>query len=34
MMSGLNKVGETIAAEWLKAAGADGEAILKAYRGK
>jgi TRAP-type C4-dicarboxylate transport system substrate-binding protein len=34
LMSAMNKVGDTIAAEWLKAAGADGEAILKAYRGK
>ncbi|HEX5613454.1 MAG TPA: TRAP transporter substrate-binding protein [Burkholderiales bacterium] len=34
LMSALNKVGDTIAGEWLKAAGADGEAIVKAYRGK
>ena len=34
MMAALGKVGETIAGEWLKAAGADGEAIVKAYRGK
>jgi TRAP-type C4-dicarboxylate transport system substrate-binding protein len=34
LMSAMTKVGNTIAAEWLKAAGADGEAILKAYRGK
>jgi TRAP-type C4-dicarboxylate transport system substrate-binding protein len=34
LMSALAKVGDTIAAEWLKAAGADGEAIVKAYRGK
>ena len=33
LMAALNKVGDTIAAEWLKAAGADGEAIVKAYRG-
>lgn len=32
LMSALGKVGDTIAAEWLKAAGADGEAIIKAYR--
>ena len=32
IMGGLGKVGDTIAAEWLKAAGADGEAIVKAYR--
>ncbi len=34
LMSAMTKVGDTIAAEWLKAAGADGEAILKTYRGK
>jgi len=34
LMSALVKIGDTITAEWLKAAGADGEAILKAYRGK
>ena len=34
LMSALGKIGDTIAAEWLKAAGADGEAIVKAYRGK
>jgi TRAP-type transport system periplasmic protein len=34
MMSALGKVGETIASEWLKAAGSDGDAIVKAYRGK
>ena len=34
LMSALGKIGDTIAAEWLKAAGADGEAIIKAYRGK
>jgi len=34
LMSAMNKVGDTIAAEWLKAAGPDGEAIVKAYRGK
>ncbi|OFW20563.1 MAG: C4-dicarboxylate ABC transporter substrate-binding protein [Acidobacteria bacterium RIFCSPLOWO2_02_FULL_65_29] len=34
MMAALGKVGDTIASEWLKAAGADGEAIVKAYRGK
>ena len=34
LMSALGKVGDTIAAEWLKAAGADGDAIVKAYRGK
>jgi TRAP-type C4-dicarboxylate transport system substrate-binding protein len=34
MMSALAKIGDTMAAEWQKTAGADGEAILKAYRGK
>ena len=34
LMAAMNKVGDTISAEWLKAAGADGEAIVKAYRGK
>jgi TRAP-type C4-dicarboxylate transport system substrate-binding protein len=34
MMAAYNKIGDTIASEWLKAAGADGEAIVKAYRGK
>jgi len=32
MLAALNKVGDTMTAEWLKAAGADGEAIVKAYR--
>jgi TRAP-type C4-dicarboxylate transport system substrate-binding protein len=32
MMAALSKMGDTISAEWLKSAGADGEAILKAYR--
>jgi TRAP-type C4-dicarboxylate transport system substrate-binding protein len=32
MMKALGKVGDQIAQEWLKAAGADGDAILKAYR--
>ena len=32
LMSAMTKVGNTISAEWLKAAGADGQAILKAYR--
>jgi TRAP-type C4-dicarboxylate transport system substrate-binding protein len=34
LMSALVKVGDTIAAEWLKAAGSDGDAILKAYRAR
>jgi TRAP-type transport system periplasmic protein len=32
MMAAYAKVGEQMTAEWLKTAGADGEAILKAYR--
>jgi TRAP-type C4-dicarboxylate transport system substrate-binding protein len=32
MMASLAKIGDTISGEWHKAAGADGEAILKAYR--
>jgi hypothetical protein len=28
----LNKVGDTIAAEWTTSAGADGKAIIDAYR--
>ena len=34
LRSALSKIGEQMAAEWEKAAGADGQAILKAYRGK
>jgi TRAP-type transport system periplasmic protein len=34
MRAAFVKVGETILAEWQKSAGADGEAIIKAYRGK
>jgi TRAP-type C4-dicarboxylate transport system substrate-binding protein len=34
MRGAFAKVGDTILAEWLKAAGADGEAIIKAYRAK
>jgi TRAP-type C4-dicarboxylate transport system substrate-binding protein len=30
----LAKIGQQMAAEWQKSAGADGQAILKAYRGK
>ena len=33
MMRALGKVGDQIASEWLKASGADGAAIVKAYRG-
>ncbi len=32
LVSGLKKIGKTMTAEWAKAAGADGAAILKAYR--
>jgi TRAP-type transport system periplasmic protein len=34
MKAALAKIGEQMAAEWEKTAGADGQAILKAYRGK
>ena len=34
MKAALAKIGEQMAAEWEKSAGADGQAILKAYRGK
>jgi len=34
LMSAMSKIGDTMTAEWLKTAGADGESILKAYRGK
>jgi TRAP-type C4-dicarboxylate transport system substrate-binding protein len=34
MMSAFGKVGDQMVGEWLKTAGPDGEAILKAYRGK
>lgn len=32
MLAALSKVGDAMTAEWLKTAGADGEAIVKAYR--
>ncbi len=32
LVSGLKKIGKTMTEEWAKAAGADGAAILKAYR--
>jgi TRAP-type C4-dicarboxylate transport system substrate-binding protein len=32
LKDGLTKIGQTIAAEWATAAGADGKAILEAYR--
>jgi TRAP-type C4-dicarboxylate transport system substrate-binding protein len=34
LKSALGKIGEQMAAEWEKSAGADGQAILKAYRGR
>jgi TRAP-type transport system periplasmic protein len=34
LRSALSKLGEQMAAEWEKSAGADGQAILKAYKGK
>ena len=34
LMAGLKKIGATMTAEWEKQAGADGAAILKAYRGQ
>ena len=34
MRAAYHKVGDTMLAEWLKAAGADGQAIIKTYRGK
>jgi TRAP-type C4-dicarboxylate transport system substrate-binding protein len=34
MMAAFTRIGEQMTAEWLKSAGADGEAIIKAYRGK
>ncbi len=34
MMAAFGKIGETMSAEWLKAAGSDGEGIIKAYRGR
>jgi len=34
LMAAMSKIGDTMTSEWLKTAGADGEAIVKAYRGK
>src|SRR4051794_8057540 len=34
LRSALAKIGQQMASEWEKSAGADGQAILKAYRGK
>jgi TRAP-type C4-dicarboxylate transport system substrate-binding protein len=32
LQSGLKKLGETLTADWLKKAGADGEAVIAAYK--
>ena len=34
LKAALTRIGDQMAAEWEKSAGADGQAILKAYRGK
>jgi len=34
LKAALTKIGEQMAAEWEKTAGADGQAILKAYKSK
>jgi TRAP-type C4-dicarboxylate transport system substrate-binding protein len=34
MMAALARIGDQMVAEWLKTSGADGEAIIKAYKGK
>ena len=34
LKAALAKIGDQMAAEWEKSAGADGQAILKAYQGK
>jgi TRAP-type transport system periplasmic protein len=34
LKSALAKIGEQMASEWEKSAGADGQAILRAYRSK
>lgn len=34
MMAAFTRIGEQMTAEWLKTAGADGEAIVKAFRGR
>jgi TRAP-type transport system periplasmic protein len=34
MKAALTKIGDQMLAEWLKVAGADGEAMMKTYRGK
>ncbi|MBV8790801.1 MAG: C4-dicarboxylate ABC transporter substrate-binding protein, partial [Pseudolabrys sp.] len=32
LSSGFKKIGEQLTADWLKKAGADGEAVISAYR--
>ena len=32
LKTGLEKVGEQLTADWLKKAGADGEAVIAAYK--
>ena len=32
LKSGLKKVGDQLTADWLKKAGADGEAVIAAYK--
>jgi TRAP-type C4-dicarboxylate transport system substrate-binding protein len=32
LQSELKKIGETMTADWIKGAGADGKAIVEAYR--
>ena len=34
MKAAFTKIGETMLAEWIKKAGPDGEALIKAYRAK
>ena len=32
LKAGLKKIGEQLTADWLKKAGADGEAVIAAYK--
>jgi hypothetical protein len=32
LKTGLEKIGEQLTADWLKKAGADGEAVIAAYK--
>ena len=32
LKAGLKKIGEQLTADWLKKAGADGEAVIDAYK--